>query len=99
MAEEFFLHLSYNGKTNKFKVNNPTDSLSLLMEKLKGTGVFDMPAVDSSGAPINYYFGKPDENGQAIILNPKGARMEQYLHDYNVNPGDSLIIVHEPIAG
>jgi len=99
MAEEFFLLLSYKGKTLKFKVSNPTDSLGLLMDKLKGTGVFDMPAVDPSGAPINYYFGKPDENGQAIILNPKVGKTEQYLHDYNVNSGDSLLIIYEPIAG
>ena len=69
------------------------------MEKLKQIGAFDMPAVDPSGAPINYYFGKLDENGQAIILNPKVGKTEQYLHDYNINNGDALTVIYEPIAG
>lgn len=99
MAEDFILTLTYKGKTLKFKVTKPTDSLNLIMEKLKETGVFDMPSVDPSGAPINYYFGKTDENGQPMILNPKVGKTELYLHDYEVNSGDSLLVIYEPIAG
>jgi len=79
MAEEFFLYLSYKGKKLKFKVTSPSDSLNTLMEKLKQLSVFDMPSVDPSGAPINYYFGKLDENGQEMILTPKVGKTEQYL--------------------
>ena len=99
MAEDFFLFLSYKGKTLKFRVSNPTDSLGLLMEKLKESGHFDMPAVDPSGAPITYFFGKSDATGKNIILNPKVGKTEQYLHDYNVVSGDTLLIISEPIAG
>ena len=99
MAEEFYLFQSYKGKKLKFKVTSPTDSLGTLMEKLKQLNAFDMPAVDPSGAPINYFFGKIDESGQEIILNPKVGKTEQYLHDYNINNGDSLTIIYEPIAG
>lgn len=100
MEEDFFLKLSYKGKNVKFRVLNPTtDSLGLLMEKLKKLQMFDMPSVDPSGAPINYFFGKADESGQQIILNPKIGKTEQYLHDYGVVNGDSLMIIYEPIAG
>ena len=99
MAEEFFLFLSYKGKKLKFKVTSPTDSLGTLMEKLKQIAAFDMPSVDPSGAPINYYFGKVDENGQEMILNPIVGKTEQYLDDYNIENGDSLTIIYEPIAG
>ena len=58
-----------------------------------------MPSVDPSGAPINYYFGKVDENGQEMILNPKVGKTEQYLDDYNIENGDSLTVIYEPIAG
>lgn len=99
MEENFFLFLTYKGKKVKFKVLNPTDSLGTLMEKLKNLQMFDMPSVDPSGAPIDYFFGKTGENGQQIILNPKVGKTEMYLHDYNVENGDSLIVIYVPIAG
>lgn len=99
MEDNFFLFLTYKGKTVKFKVLNPSDSLNLLMDKLKKLEIFDMSNVDPSGAPINYFFGKTDESGQQIILNPKIGKTELFLHDYNVVSGDSLTIIYEPIAG
>lgn len=99
MDEEFFLFLTYQGKTLKFKINTPTDSLNTLMEKVKETNMFDMPSMDPSGAPLEYYFGKSDETGQPIILNPKIGKTEMYLMDYNVENGDALQIVYNPIPG
>ena len=99
MEENFFIFITYKSKTVKFKVLNPNDSLGLLMDKIKKLQLFEMPAVDPSGAPINYFFGKTDEKGQPIILNPKVGKTELYLKDYNVNNGDSLTIIYEPIAG
>lgn len=103
--EDYFLFVTYKGKTVKFKILNPSDSLNTLMEKLRklkdttGVPIFDLPNVDPSGAPINYYFGKVDDNGQQIILNPKVGKTELYLHDYNVQNGDKVIVIYEPIAG
>ena len=99
MEENFFIFITYKSKTVKFKVLNPNDSLGLLMDKIKKLQLFEMPAVDPSGAPINYFFGKTDEMGQPMILNPKVGKTEMYLNDYNVNSGDSLTIIYEPIAG
>ena len=99
MDEEFFLFLTYQGKTLKFKINTPTDSLNTLMEKVKETNMFDMPSMDPSGAPLEYYFGKSDEMGQPIILNPKIGKTEMYLIDYNVENGDALQIVYNPRPG
>lgn len=99
MDEEFFLFLTYQGKKLKFKINSPNDSLTLLMEKVRETNKFDMPSMDPSGAPLEYYFGKTDDTGQAIILNPKLGKTEMYLEDYNVENGDALNIVYNPIPG
>lgn len=97
--EDFYMYINYKGKTIKFKVLNPSDSLNTLIEKIRKLEVFEMPGIDPSGAPINYYLGKVDENGNQIILNPKVGKTELYLHDYNVQNGDKLILIYEPIAG
>jgi hypothetical protein len=95
----FFLFITYKGKTVKFKVQNPADSLEVLMEKLRKLQIFEMPNVDPSGAPVVYYFGKTDENGQSIILNPRIGKTDMFLHDYNVNNNDSLSVILDPIPG
>lgn len=99
MENEFYMYLAYKSKTVKFKVLNPNDSLGLLMEKVKKLQMFDMPNVDPSGAPLNYWFGKTDANGKNILLKPRIGKTEMYLHDYGVKNGDTLAIIPEPIAG
>lgn len=99
MEDNFFLFITYKGKKVKFKVTNPADSLNMLMDKVKALEIFDMPSVDTSGAPIYYFFGKVDDKGQQIILTPKIGKSDMFLHDYNVSNNDELTLIYEPIAG
>lgn len=98
MEEHFFLLLTYKGKTLKFKVVDPTASMGQLMKNLKETGAYDLPSTDPSGAPILYYFAKV-QDGKSVILRPKHGKEEMHLYDYDINNGDSLLILYEPIAG
>lgn len=98
MEEEFYLFLTYKGTKYRFKVSDPTASMGQLMKNLKETGIFEMPSTDNSGAPILYYFAKV-KDGKSIVLKPKHGREEMHLYDYEVNNGDSLLIIYEPIAG
>ncbi len=104
--EEFFLDLMYKDKKVRFKVIDPTVPLSVLMNNLRhSTGVdgrliFDFPSIDSSGAPLDYYFGKhDDETSQVRVLRPRIGRDEQMLSDYSVANGDVLYIIPDPFPG
>lgn len=104
--EEFFLELMYKDKKVKFKVLDPAAPLSVLMNNLRhSTGVdgrliFDFPSIDSSGAPLDYFFGKQDDQtSQVRVLRPKIGRDEQTLVDYNVGNGDLLYIIPDPFPG
>ena len=66
------------------------------MERVVASNIFDMPAKDAAGAPIAYYFGKTDENGKVILLNPKGNK---HLYDYQIEPDTELLISLEAMAG
>lgn len=103
--EDFFLFLRYKNKTIKFKVNNPSTELEVLMSNLRkavdntGTRIFDLPEMIDY-VPTEYFFGKKDETtGRDIILQPKVGKTPKTLLDYNVKAGDTLEIISDPIAG
>ena len=98
MQEEFYLFLTYKGTKYRFKVLDPTASMGQLMNNIKETGIFELPSTDPSGAPILYYFAKV-KDGKSEILRPKHGKEEMHLYDYDVNSGDSLLVLFEPIAG
>lgn len=98
MEQDFFVFIAYKEKKIKFKVKNPNDSLDTLMENLKRTNLFDMPSIDQSGAPLDYFFGKVDDGGKNI-LNPKIGKTEMHLSDYNVKNGDTLVVTYSPMPG
>jgi hypothetical protein len=104
MSEKFLLILSYNGKENTFEVSDPNKPLAQLMENLKGTGIFNLLTIDPSStpdnvSPIDYYFGKADASGKPHILWPRIGDEDQFLSDYGVNSGDTLLVLAVPIAG
>ena len=62
--DDFFLNLVYKDKHVKFRIANPMAPLGTLMTNLRhavgqdGRLIFDFPSVDSTGAPLDYFFGK-----------------------------------------
>ena len=76
--EDFYIHIIYKEKQVKFRVANPQASLSTLMNNLRhcvgqdGRLVFDFPSIDSTGAPLDYFFGKEDAEVHEIrVLRPR----------------------------
>ena len=103
--EKFWIQLTYQGKSVDFEVEDVNRSLDSLLDNVRKAQdangpVFNMPEINDDGGRIIYYFGRKQENGKQEILQPVDSnREEMTLEDYNVQCGDSLIILREVIAG
>lgn len=104
--EDFFLDIVYKNKTVRFKVVNPEATLQTLIDNLRhaigndGKLIFDFPSIDTTGAPLDYFFGKEDPEVHEIrVLRPRIGHTDQTLSDYNVNNGDTLHLVPDPFPG
>jgi len=104
--DDFFLKIIYKDKQVNFKVVNPMAPLSTLMANLRhATGkdghlIFDFPSLDSTGAPLDYFFGKEDPDIHEVrILRPRIGRTDQTLADYNIQSGDTVFLVPDPFPG
>lgn len=104
--EDFFLNIVYQNKLVKFRVVNPETPLAMLMTNLRhsvgsdGRLIFDFPSIDSTGAPLDYFFAKEDpEVHELRVLRPRIGKEDQRLADYNVNNGDQLFLVPDPFPG
>ena len=104
--EDFLLDISYKNKTVRFKVVNPDAPLATLMDNLRhaigedGRLIFDFPSIDQTGAQLDYFFGKEDPQVHEIrVLRPRIGREDQKLADYNVQNGDLVYLVPDPIPG
>lgn len=61
--------------------------------------VFELPKIDGGGNPIKYLLGRTiDEEEEILELEDENGR-EMALVDYNVQSGDRLHLVSQPIAG
>ena len=104
--DDFFLNLVYKDKHVKFRIANAMAPLGTLMTNLRhavgqdGRLIFDFPSVDSTGAPLDYFFGKEDEQVHEIrVMRPRIGRTDQTLADYNVKNGDTVFLVPDPFPG
>jgi len=104
--EDFFLNITYKGKTVKFRVANPDAPLATLMNNLRhaigadGRLIFDFPSIDSTGAPLDYFFGKEDEQIHELrVMRPRIGKADQILADYNVQNGDTVHLIPDPFPG
>lgn len=104
--DDFFLYITYKDKEVKFRVTNPESTLGQLMQNLKhsigqdGRLIFDFPSIDSTGAPLDYFFGKEDpEIHEMRIMRPRIGTVDQTLEDYGVKNGDQLFLVPDPFPG
>lgn len=106
MEEDFFLYVVYKNKTVKFRVANPEAPISVLMNNLRhatgadGKLIFDFPSVDTSGAPMDYFFGKEDPDAHEIrVMRPRIGKADQILADYAVKSGDKVFLIADPFPG
>lgn len=104
--EDFFLYIVYKNRTVKFKVVNPESPLSLLMNNIRhaigsdGKLIFDFPSIDSTGAPMDYFFGKEDADAHTIrVMRPRIGKEDQILADYGVKNGDTIHLIADPFPG
>lgn len=104
--QEFFLNIVYKNKTVKFRVANPDAPLSALMNNLRhaiggdGKLIFDFPSIDSTGAPIDYFFAKEDSSVHELrVMRPCIGKTDQTLADYNVKSGDIVSLIPDPFPG
>ena len=104
--DDFFLDIVYKDKKVRFRIVNPNVPLSTLMNNLRhsigkdGRLIFDFPSIDSTGAPLDYFFGKeyPIVN-EIRVMRPRIGRTDQTLKDYNVNNGDTIFLLPDPFPG
>lgn len=106
MEHNFFVNIVYKDKTVKFRVVNPAAPLSTLMSNLRhatnkeGMLYFDLPSIDASGAPLDYFFGKEDQQLHEVrILRPRIGKAEMSLFDYNIENEDKLYLIADPFPG
>ena len=104
--KDFLLDIVYKNKTVRFRVANPEAPLVTLMENLRhaigndGKLIFDFPSIDSTGAPLDYFFGKEDPQVHEIrVLRPRIGKTDQTLADYNVKNGDTVFLIPDPFPG
>ena len=103
---DFLLDIVYKNKTVRFRVVNPEAPLSTLMDNLRhaigqdGKLIFDFPSIDSTGAPLDYFFGKEDPDVHEIrVLRPRIGKTDQTLADYNIQNGDTVFLIPDPFPG
>ncbi len=103
--EDFYVRMRYRNKTIKFKISDPDYEMEQLMESLKnatdkeGKRFFKLPEMIDF-TPTDYFFGKVDEvTGQCVILQPQVGKTKMRMSDYNIQNGDMLDVVPDPIAG
>lgn len=104
--EEFFLKITYKGKTVEFRVVNPELDLGQLIHNVRhatggdGKLIFDFPSLDYTGAPLDYFFAKEDGKTHELrILRPRIGNCNQKLSDYNVRSNDTLHVIPDPFPG
>ena len=104
--EDFFLDIVYKNKKVRFRIVNPDAPLSTLMNNLRhavgkdGRLIFDFPSVDSTGAPLDYFFGKEDPTVNEIrVLRPRIGKTDQKLADDHVYNGDTVCLIPDPFPG
>jgi hypothetical protein len=105
-GKDFFLNIVYKNKTVKFRVVNPEAPLATLMTNLRhaigsdGKLIFDFPSIDSTGAPLDYFFGKEDpEVHELRVMRPRIGNTDQTLADYNIQNEDTVSLIPDPFPG
>lgn len=98
----FVINLTIDGtefEEVEVEVTDPT--LSIREQITRIVSVFKLPKIDNGGTPVEYLLGQiMDEGDEPNILQFEDADgREQAFVDYNIQPGDHLHLIKNPIAG
>ena len=96
MDDVFFVILTYKGDDSTVEVEDPTNSIQELINKIML--VLGLSRVGLDFKPVIYALGRW-YNGEDEILYSKVNGEEKYLIDYQVQPGDRLTLEMIPVAG
>ncbi|MCF0243560.1 MAG: hypothetical protein HUK06_02205 [Bacteroidaceae bacterium] len=106
MDTQYFLNIVYRNKAVKFIVSNPDAPLATLVRNLRhaqtkdGRLVFDFPAIDNTGAPLDYFFGVQDPQiSEVRVLRPRVGHQDMTLADYGIKNGDTVYLIPDPFPG
>ena len=89
MEDVFFVILTYQGNEYTVEVEDPTNSIQELINKIVvGLG---LPRINGYGTPFPYFLGR-ELNDDWQVLEPEVNGEGKNLIDYQVKPGDRLTL-------
>lgn len=100
--EEFIINLRIEGSSFEeveVKVSDPYKTIRDQINRI--VEVFELPKMDNGGNPMEYLLGQvmgDDEEPRILHFEDEDGR-EQTLMDYDIQPGDTLHLFSNPIAG
>ena len=100
--DDFIINLSIEGteyEDVEVKVTDPNRSIREQVNSI--VSVFELPTVDCGKNPIQYLLSQiKNENDEPEIIDFEDEDgRDQTLLDYNIQPGDNLLLLSIPIAG
>lgn len=100
--DNFIIHLKIEGTSYEDVEVNVTDPLKPIRDQINSiVQVFELPKMDGGGNPIEYLLGQmvddEDEPLTMEFFDEEGREMT--FEDYNIQPGDTLLLIKVPIAG
>lgn len=101
VADQFIVKLKIEGTSYEeveVEVTDPNKSIRDQIDSI--VKVFNLAKLDGGGNPIQYLLGldRADDELEILQFNDEDGR-EMTLEDYNVQPGDFLHLISQPIAG
>ena len=99
--DNFIVTLTIENTQYKEVLVEVTDPKKTIREQIKRIiEVFRLPKMDNGGSPVTYLLGRAEEEDSPTILEFEDADgREQTLMDYNVQPGDHLLLISGPGGG
>lgn len=100
--DEFIINLTIDGteyEEVEVKVTDPNKAIRDQITSI--VSVFELPKIDKCGNPIQYLLSQiinEDTDPEILEFEDEDGR-EQALLDYNIQPGDHLLLISIPLAG
>lgn len=100
--DEFIVYLTIEGTATEEAEVRVTDPTKTIRDQIASiVKVFKLAKMDAGGNPIQYQLGlmEEDSSEQKILQFEDEDGREQCLEDYNIKPGDHLVMIKNVIPG